>query len=192
MLNAMVTRATYFGEKARVYDAKNAATDKRKREGAALREFMADASGTVLDIPVGTGHFLPFYAALGLNVIGMDVSVEMMDQARVKMPEVDLRYGDVLQIPLSDLEVEIAVCIRLLSLIDTDEMVLAVKELGRVAVQVVICSLKVGKEKVVKNRSITHPIAIFRDALHDANLRIDDTRLIREPDHTIYKVMKCS
>jgi len=191
MLNAAITRQTYFGEKARVYDAKNTETDKRSREAAALREFLIDASGTVLDIPVGTGHFIPLYGALGLNVIGMDVSIEMMDQAKVKIPEVDLRYGDILQIPLPDLAIEISVCIRLLSLIDTDEMVLAVKELGRVTSQFVIFSLKVGKEKVIKNRSITHPITVFRDALSEASLAIENMRIVREPDFLIYKAVKC-
>lgn len=191
-LNAAITRQTYYGEKARVYDAKNAETDKRSREAAALREFLVGASGTILDIPVGTGHFLPLYKALGLNVIGMDVSEEMMDQARAKAPELDIRYGDIMQIPLSDAAVDIAVCIRLLSLIDTDEMVLALKELGRIASQFVIFSIKVGTKKVVKNRSVTHPDAVFTDALCGAGLQIEDARMVREPDFLIYKAVKCS
>lgn len=190
MLNAAMTRTTYFGEKARVYDARNAATDKRRREDAALREFIADISGTVLDIPVGTGHFLPLYKSLGMNVIGMDVSSEMMDQAKMKAPEIDFLYGDVLQIPLPDLSVDVAVCIRLLSLIDTHEMVLAIKELGRAASQAVIFSLKVGKEKVIKNRSITHPVSVFIDALRDAQLYFDNVRLVQPSNHFIYKVVK--
>lgn len=192
MLNAALTRITYFGEKARVYDAKNTETDKRRREEIALREFMKDASGTVLDIPVGTGHFFHIYRVLDLNVIGMDVSNEMMDQARMKAPEVDIRYGDIMQIPLSDSEVDIAVCIRLLSLIDTDEMILALKELARVASQFIIFSLKVGIKKVIKNRSITHPTAIFTDALCDAKLQIENAAMVREPDFLIYKAVKCS
>lgn len=192
MLNAAITRTTYFGEKARVYDAKNMETDKRAREAAALREFLVNASGTVLDIPVGTGHFIPLYEALGLSVIGMDVSTEMMDQARAKAPEADLRYGDILQIPLADWEVDVAVCIRLLSLIDTDEMVLAIKELGRVASQCVIFSMKVGKQKVIQNRSITHREDVFHDALFDASLQIEDVRMVRQPNFLIYKAVKCS
>jgi len=192
MLNAAITRMTYFGEKARVYDAKNAETDKRAREAAALREFLVNASGTILDIPVGTGHFIPLYEALGLNVIGMDVSSEMMNQARVKAPETNFVYGDILQIPLPDLSVEVAVCIRLLSLIDTDEMASAIKELGRVASHFVIFSMKVDKQKVIKNRSITHPEVSFHDALYNANLQIDDVRMIRKPNFLIYKAVKCS
>jgi len=192
MLNAAITRTTYYGEKARVYDAKNAETDKRSREAAALREFLVNASGTVLDIPVGTGHFLPLYKALGLNVIGMDVSAEMMNQAKTKAPEADLRYGDILQIPLSDSAVEIAICIRLLSLIDTDEMVIALKELGRVVSQLVIFSMKVAKQKVIQNRSITHKEDVFHKARMDAGLQIEDVRMIRKSNFLIYKAVKCS
>lgn len=190
-LNAAVTRRTYYGEKARVYDERNVDTGKRRREEAALREFLSGTKGTVLDIPVGTGHFLTLYTELGLEVVGLDVSHEMMAQAKAKVPSADLRVGDILQIPLCDCSVETAVCIRLLSLIDTDEMIAAVRELGRVATERVICSLKLGERREERKRSVTHSASVFRDALDAADLRLVRERMVREPNHKIYELVRC-
>jgi ubiquinone/menaquinone biosynthesis C-methylase UbiE len=186
VLNADITRRTYFGEKASRYDEGRETEEKWQREHAAVRDFLAQ--GTVLDIPVGTGRFLSLYREMGLTFKGMDVSEEMMAQAWAKDPAADISFGDIMRIPLPDRSVDIAVCIRLLTLIDTPDMVAAMKELGRVARSRIILSIKTAKEKRMERRSVIHSDKDFRSVVDEIGFRVVDERMARAPE---YRVLLC-
>jgi len=183
MLNAAVTRKTYFGEKASRYDEGRETEEKWQREHAAVRGFLT--AGSVLDIPVGTGRFLSLYREMGLTFTGMDVSEEMMAQARAKDPEAEVVFGDIMSIPLPDRSVDIAVCIRLLTLIDTPDMIGAMKELGRVARQRIILSIKTAREKRVERRSVIHPEKAFNRVVDEIGFRVVEKRMARPPEYRV-------
>ena len=73
----------------------------------------SQASGTVLEVAVGTGLNLPYYRD-GLRLIGIDFSPEMLDLARKRSAElgrdIDLREGDALHLDLADDAVDTVVC----------------------------------------------------------------------------------
>jgi ArsR family transcriptional regulator len=68
------------------------------------------AGGTLLEIGVGTGGLLTELAVLGTQVIGVDHSPAMLDEARRRLSDtgvngVELRLGEMSHLPLSDASV---------------------------------------------------------------------------------------
>jgi ubiquinone/menaquinone biosynthesis C-methylase UbiE len=165
--SAANTGAYYHGSRALGYEEKRMGQRLWKEESAALRRFMSDAEGSVLDIPVGTGRFLRFYQEIGLSVIGMDVSEDMLKQADAKRTDAELVIGSILEIDLATDSVDTAVCVRLLNLLSEDEMKQALSELQRVARDQIIITLRSGQE-ITKNkngRSQTQDHRAFLDVL---------------------------
>jgi SAM-dependent methyltransferase len=56
----------------------------------------------VLDVGCGTGVFLRLCADRGAEVAGLDTSEEMLAAARERVPETDLRLGDLQTLPYAD------------------------------------------------------------------------------------------
>lgn len=179
VVNIAETRKTYFGEKASLYDIGRDVEEKWRREHEAVKGYLQDATGIVLDIPVGTGRFLSLYRSLGLTCIGMDVSAEMMVQAHAKDREAEIRFGDIHDIPLADKSVETVVCIRLLTLIDTPDIGQAMAEMARVATKRIIVSLKMEAERRVERRSIVHPRSVFLKNLN--GFRVVSETVVKAP-----------
>lgn len=103
--------------------------------------------GPVLDAACGTGRHTAHLAASGRHhPIGVDASEAMLARAREKLPQVDLRQGDLTALPLGDGEVGGAVCALALS--HLPELGPAVAELARV--------LRPGGRLVISN---PHPFA---------------------------------
>lgn len=133
-IGAEVIREKYKGAVADKYD-KRARHPKWQREQATVERWLTliGSGASVLDIPVGTGRFLEMYARHGMTAIGMDVSEDMLAKAREKVPSADLRYGDILAIPLSDLCVDCVVAVRIMSWLRREEMLRALDECARLA-----------------------------------------------------------
>jgi SAM-dependent methyltransferase len=68
------------------------------------------AGEPVLDAACGTGPHLAWLAAHGTSVIGVDQSPEMLARARVKVPDADLRQGQLESLPVDDQAVAGVVC----------------------------------------------------------------------------------
>jgi SAM-dependent methyltransferase len=194
-LNAESSRKHYFGHKAFAYDIREGdnagpgrGSDKWDRENRAVfSAFTTDGlSGPVLDIPCGTGRFLKMYETLEINAICMDVSNDMMCQARVKDPKADIREGDIMKIPLSDNTVNTSVCVRLLNFLETHEMVHALSELARVSKEAIVCSLFTGDKVERHKRRWTHKFLDFQGALTSSGFRIVKQYGIRPPELNIW------
>jgi ubiquinone/menaquinone biosynthesis C-methylase UbiE len=135
----------YHGEVAKGYDAKREDTDKWRNEQAIVERWIRElAPKSVLDIPVGTGRFLPLYAELGCHVIGRDLSSDMLQEAAKKAGEnCWLGIGDARAIDQPDGSVDVAVCCRLMRWLETNETQLQViSELCRVAKKAVIFNVR--------------------------------------------------
>lgn len=75
---------TYYGKVASNYEKRRAKQDwwqVEQREMKALLEALPKGL-SVVDIPFGTGRFVPFYLERDFKVHGMDASVEMLTTAR--------------------------------------------------------------------------------------------------------------
>ena len=94
--------------------------------------------GPVLDVPCGTGRFVPVFAAAGCEVLAGDVSSEMLVLARQAAQEAGAVCRcvalDARRLPMPDDAVDLAFAMRLLHRVrDPAERVAVFRELGRVS-----------------------------------------------------------
>lgn len=66
-------------------------------------------AGTVLDAACGTGRYAAHLAERGHRVVGVDSSPEMLDLARVRVPQGTFLLGDLHRVPLPDGAVDLVV-----------------------------------------------------------------------------------
>lgn len=66
--------------------------------------------GVALDAACGTGRYTEYLAGRGHQVIGVDSSPDMLAHARTRVPNADLRQGDLHLLPVPDDHVDIVVC----------------------------------------------------------------------------------
>lgn len=86
--------------------------------------------GRALDAACGTGRHAARLVALGHEVLGVDLTPEMLARARENVPEASFTHGDLLAIPATDREFDLVVCgLALAHLPDLDAAIL---ELARV------------------------------------------------------------
>ena len=86
----------------------------------ALDRIAADSNNSlqsVLDVPFGTGRFHAIYKERGLQVVGADLSLAMLQQARRKTGGGAFLSADLENLPFADQAFDVVVCIRLFHLI---------------------------------------------------------------------------
>jgi SAM-dependent methyltransferase len=98
---------------------------------AALRRVDLAPGDRVLDVGCGTGVFLRLCADRGAVVAGLDVSAAMVEAARARVPEADLRVGDVQALPYADEAFDLVTGFA--SFFYADDVVAALREAARVA-----------------------------------------------------------
>lgn len=139
----------YRGAVAQNYDAKREKDDKWVCEQRIIEDMLSDLpeGSAVLDCPVGTGRFLPFYAEKKFLILGMDVSTDMLAQAQTKpLPKHargELRQGDVRNTGLPDKCVDVAVNVRITRWLSPEDVVKMLREMQRVAKQKIILTARV-------------------------------------------------
>lgn len=86
----------------------------------------------VLDVPIGTGRFIPYYGAS--SVVGVDLSVPMLQEASTKADRKSLHLvcGNVASLPFSDARFDLVVCWRLLHLLTPAQLAPSLREMRRV------------------------------------------------------------
>jgi ubiquinone/menaquinone biosynthesis C-methylase UbiE len=138
----------YYGNTALQYDAKRARTAQWDREQSGLATILGtlDRGSTIVDIPVGTGRFLEIYAQHGLRATGLDVSTDMLQQARSKATSlgltIDLRKSDIRNINAADDAFDAALCVRFLNWVNLAGLDAAIGQLARVARSSVLCAIR--------------------------------------------------
>ena len=99
------------------------------------RELLRSLSGRILDAGVGTGRNIPFYPA-GADVVGIDASPEMLARARLRRDRlgarVELLEMDALRTGFPDSCFDAVVAAFLFCVLDEDEQLPALRELGRI------------------------------------------------------------
>lgn len=162
----------YHGAIAEGYDAKRVESPKWTAEQSIIQDMLMDLlpGATVLDIPIGTGRFLPFYVQRGLNVLGADISDDMLRQAAAKAgplirqnpaygARIKLGIRDVRDLKLPEKSVEAAVMCRLTRWLSPEDCQQAIRELTRVAHRRVVFTARIA------NHPHARPLALFEEAL---------------------------
>lgn len=186
-LNARTVRCDYFGPKAEKYDEGRDTEEKWNIENEAVRKCLDQIiGGTVVDIPCGTGRFFADYQERQIGAIGFDVSEHMMIQAREKAGNIQVEFGDVMDIEMEDRSVDAAVCVRLLEKFEEHEVFAALSELARVADKYLIFSLIVGPETQRRNRSYVHRMDAFKAMLKEIGFEVAEAFPVRPPEYFIW------
>ena len=165
------TAKKYIGAMASNYEAKRKKQLRWHHENKILTEMLgaiAHADQTVLDVPVGTGRFLPLYAKHKLKGWGLDTSEEMLAQARKKSGAKNLKLsvGNVLTDDLP--KAHIAISVRFLDLIDEPAMLIAMDKLMAATNKYILLTIRFGDQYVLKSNTATHNRRKFmkRIAMH--------------------------
>ena len=135
------------------YDEHRFRTPKRQRRNArkwaAIQKALAFTSGvkTIVDLPCGTGRFTGHLARAGYQVVGSDISIEMMQQA-AKLPAVQHANiagyvrADAEALPFAAKSVDALMSIRFLFHVDPQTRRRMLREFGRVSRRWVIADYR--------------------------------------------------
>jgi SAM-dependent methyltransferase len=97
----------------------------------AVRRLGIEPGQRVLDLGCGSGVFLRLAADRGAEVFGLDASQALIEIARARVPEADLRVGDIQFLPYDDDSFDVVTGFN--SFFFAASMAAALREAGRVA-----------------------------------------------------------
>ena len=161
----------YWDRKSSTYDKEMDFWDRRLfRDSRAWA--CGRATGEVLEVAVGTGLNLPFYAA-DVTLTGIDLSDRMLDLARRRGRQATLRQGDAHALPFTDGSFDTVVCtFGLCAIPDVDT---AVAEMVRV--------LRPGGRLVLVDHvaSTSWPIRVGQWLLERATVPLAGEHWLRRP-----------
>jgi ubiquinone/menaquinone biosynthesis C-methylase UbiE len=131
------TQSPYGANEANTYDVDREGERHWRLEHAFVEKLLRRSKPTsLLDVPVGTGRFLPLYQAVP-DVHGIDLSPDMLLQAKRCAASIGalnpvLEVGSIFDLPLADSSVDLTLCCRLLHLLPEDRLAAAFAEVFRV------------------------------------------------------------
>jgi ubiquinone/menaquinone biosynthesis C-methylase UbiE len=124
------------------YDEHRFRTPKRQRRNArkwaAIQKALALTTGvkTIVDLPCGTGRFTGHLARAGYQVVGSDISMEMMQQAAKLLSDGNIAgyvRADAEALPFAAKSVDCLMSIRFLFHVDPETRRRMLREFGRVS-----------------------------------------------------------
>ncbi|QFY13818.1 methyltransferase domain-containing protein [Nonomuraea phyllanthi] len=105
------------------YDGPNTAFD---LDEPFIREIVdALPAGDALDAACGTGRLAAYLAGRGHRVRGVDSSPDMLERARLRVPQAEFLQGDLSSLPVPDASVDLVVCSLALTHVPVLDPVLA-------------------------------------------------------------------
>ncbi|UYZ64555.1 class I SAM-dependent methyltransferase [Hymenobacter weizhouensis] len=156
-----------------------------------LRAFAQENAtrGPVLDLGCGPGHTTAFLAACGLpDVLGLDISPEMVKQARLEHPQLRFTTGDILHLAFADSSVGAAIAFYSLIHFEPAQLHVALSEIRRVLQPggQLLFSFHIGAEIVHRDEFLGEVVSIdFRFMLPDAVVP-----LLRETGFAVLDVLE--
>ncbi len=103
----------------------------RPRYAAAIERLGIESGQSVLDLGCGSGVFLSMAAERGARVSGLDASEALLEIARRRVPDADLRAGDLQFLPYEDDSFDVVTGFN--TFFFASDMTAALREAGRVA-----------------------------------------------------------
>jgi SAM-dependent methyltransferase len=119
-----------YAEWAASYDGDNPMIAAEERAIVPILTALSGNGGDGLDAACGTGRHAALLASLGWTTTGVDLSAEMLDVARAKVPGARFEVGDVRALPLADESYDLTVAA--LALCHLDDPAEAVTDIARV------------------------------------------------------------
>ena len=175
------------------YDEHRFRTPKRMRRNArkwnAIEKALALAEGvkTVIDLPCGTGRFTGHLASAGYQVVGSDISIEMMQQAAKLLSQGNIAgyvRADAEALPFRSKSADCLMSIRFLFHVDPDTRRRMLREFGRVSRRWIIAdyrhkySFRYGVWKLARALGLTRrpfervSVKSMKSEFEDAGLRV--------------------
>ncbi|MGH1493344.1 MAG: class I SAM-dependent methyltransferase [Acidimicrobiales bacterium] len=149
--------------------------------------------GAVLDVGCGTGRATSYLAERGLNIGGTDLSLAMIEKARLAHPDLRFDEGSLTKLPAADSALVGAVYWYSIIYTPLDQLSAVWTELKRV-LQVdgtVLVAFQAGENERVERKDVhgsAADLVVFRHSLDDVAASLSDAgfdvnvRIHREPD----------
>ena len=162
----MLGKEAYTGVIAEKYEEDRVCESIWDKEQEYVAGFIASLSGseTILDLPVGTGRFLPLFGAKGLRVIAADISTDMLAEAKRKIAaegNVAFQIEDVEKLSLADNACDHVVCWRLAHLLQPSELEQAIFEFSRVTRQTIRMQFFFVERDICFLRKVARKVKVF-------------------------------
>ncbi|MFT7517015.1 MAG: SAM-dependent methyltransferase [Myxococcota bacterium] len=120
---------------------------------------------TVLDIPCGTGRFSDLFDRYSCQTLGADLSVEMLQQAKLKHPQHAFICADIGKLPFLDNGIDVGACIRMLHLVHSSELrIQFLRELNRVCKYGAIIDYRHSRTFRIFSRRLRHRFGLYKEA----------------------------
>lgn len=183
-VNIDTTSRKYHGRMAETYETKRKKQQRWDIENSVVEKMLTKLSPkSVLDVPCGTGRFIPVYDALKVKTVyAIDVSDSMIALAKEKMEEVKHSRVTFIRRDVRKLkpkyEAEVSVCVRFLDLIDEKAMYQVLEKLMERSTVGIICTIRLGPEYIPKSNTATHNEAKFRKFLAKKEWKIAKSHLV--------------
>jgi ubiquinone/menaquinone biosynthesis C-methylase UbiE len=177
IMSADVVRTRYRRLTAENYERRRSGQGRWKKENAAVEEWLRGQHGSVLDVPVGTGRFIPVYEKMGVNYLGVDVSEDMLAIARRRVKS---GYGKVDLGSVFDLRhhYDTVICVRLLHLLSQSESGLALRQICGAAKKHVILTVRLADAPTANPCSTTHSHKWFSSTIQRLGWRVAEERVL--------------
>jgi SAM-dependent methyltransferase len=139
---------------------------------APAREAVARAAGieagaTVLDVGCGSGEFCELAVARGARVSGIDAAAGMVELARRRLPDADLRVGPIEQLPWPDRSFDLVTAFNAFQFTaDIGAALAEARRVTRSGGRVAICNW--GRPEDIEVYAISEPLAELKPRPGDA------------------------
>lgn len=173
----------YTGSVASGYDAKRVESPKWAAEQAII-EGIIDAmpkGSTILDVPVGTGRFIPAYERNEHNWSGADISEDMLKEADGKRTRQDigqLGLASITDIPINNGSFALSIACRITRWLNPEQRTVALKELQRVTTGKIVFTARIA------NHPYAYPVEAIEAALD--GWKIASNIEAGEPDYRVF------
>lgn len=175
----------YTGSVATGYDAKRTESPKWAAEQEIIERIIEEFDGgSVLDVPVGTGRFIPAYERNNLNWVGIDLSDDMLHEAAAKVTsntKPQLFVGDVTRLDslLQPKGVDHSIMCRLTRWLTPTQRVFALKQLQAVTAKSIVFTARIA------NHPYAYPIEAIEAAI-EPGWRIAENIEAGEPEYRVF------
>lgn len=142
----------YYDSKAEGYEEKRKKKEWWHREQNEMNRIISNFPNgmKVLDVPFGTGRFVPYLLEKEMEIYGLEISQDMIEEAAKilgdDLKKCTINIGDATQMPYDDNYFDMVICFRFLqNIISYDQAKIVLKEISRVTKKYAIIEMPIRK-----------------------------------------------